>query len=82
MILIYNAFYLNGGTCRHATKNPTDQHDQSPRHFQRPWAAWLRPHQPIAKIGYSIFIYDLSGNSEGLMELEQTCAVSQDCHPR
>jgi len=37
--LIYNTFYLNDANCRHATKNPTDQRDRSPRHFQRPRAA-------------------------------------------
>jgi len=49
-------------------ENPTDQRDQPPRRFQRPRAAvcLLRPHQPIAKIGYSIFIYDLSGTLGGI----------------
>jgi len=37
--LIYNTFYLNDANCRHATKNPTDQRDRSPRRFQRPRAA-------------------------------------------
>ena len=28
--------------------------------------------QPVAKIGYSIFIYDLTDDREGLMKLEET----------
>jgi hypothetical protein len=28
--------------------------------------AWLRPRQPITKIGYSILIYDLSGTLGGI----------------
>lgn len=38
-------------------------------HAAAPLFAWLRQRQPIAKIGYSIFIYDLSGDREGLQKL-------------
>jgi hypothetical protein len=33
---------------------------------------WLRVRQPIAKIGYSIFVYDLTRDQEGLAKLEET----------
>jgi hypothetical protein len=36
--------------------------------------AWLRKHQPITKIGYSIFIYDLTEDREGLAKLEDLYA--------
>jgi hypothetical protein len=35
----------------------------------RPLFRWLWLRQPIAKIGYSIFIYDLSNDAAGLMML-------------
>jgi len=38
--------------------------------------AWLRKRQPIEKIGYSIFIYDLSGDSEGLVKLKETYVIA------
>jgi Dolichyl-phosphate-mannose-protein mannosyltransferase len=38
----------------------------------RPLFRWLWMRQPIAKIGYSIFIYDLTHDPEGLMKLEET----------
>lgn len=37
-----------------------------------PLFRWLWTRQPIAKIGYSIFIYDLTDDGEGLMQLEET----------
>jgi Dolichyl-phosphate-mannose-protein mannosyltransferase len=37
-----------------------------------PLFGWLRLRQPIAKIGYSIFIYDLTDDREGLMQVEET----------
>ena len=37
-----------------------------------PLFKWLWSRQPVAKIGYSIFIYDLSDDREGLMKLEET----------
>ena len=33
---------------------------------------WLWRREPVAKIGYSIFIYDLTKDREGLMQLEET----------
>jgi 4-amino-4-deoxy-L-arabinose transferase-like glycosyltransferase len=33
---------------------------------------WLRPRTPVAKIGHSIFLYDLTGDREGLAKLEKT----------
>jgi hypothetical protein len=33
---------------------------------------WLWARRPIAKIGYSIFVYDLTDDPEGLMRLEET----------
>jgi hypothetical protein len=33
---------------------------------------WLRLRQPMAKIGYSIFVYDLTDDREGLEKLEET----------
>jgi Dolichyl-phosphate-mannose-protein mannosyltransferase len=37
-----------------------------------PLFRWLWVRQPIAKIGYSIFIYDLTEDREGLAKLEET----------
>jgi hypothetical protein len=34
--------------------------------------AWLWTRRPVAKIGYSIFVYDLTHDKEGLMKLEET----------
>jgi len=45
-------------------------------HPEAPLFAWLRQRTPIAKIGYSIFVYDLSGDEEGLMTLKQMYAVA------
>jgi dolichyl-phosphate-mannose-protein mannosyltransferase len=36
-----------------------------------PLFRWLRTRQPIAKIGYSIFVYDLSRDQEGMIKLEE-----------
>jgi hypothetical protein len=33
---------------------------------------WLRARKPVAKIGYSIFVYDLTDDPEGLSHLEAT----------
>jgi hypothetical protein len=37
-----------------------------------PLFRWLWVRRPIAKIGYSIFVYDLTDDPEGLMRLEET----------
>jgi Dolichyl-phosphate-mannose-protein mannosyltransferase len=37
-----------------------------------PLFRWLWTRQPIAKIGHSIFVYDLSNDREGLTKLEET----------
>jgi 4-amino-4-deoxy-L-arabinose transferase-like glycosyltransferase len=37
-----------------------------------PLFRWLWVRAPVAKIGYSIFIYDLTNDPEGLMKLEET----------
>jgi hypothetical protein len=37
-----------------------------------PLFRWLWTRQPIAKIGYSIFIYDLTDDQDGLAKLEET----------
>jgi hypothetical protein len=37
-----------------------------------PLFRWLWTRQPVAKIGYSIFIYDLADDRDGLAELEET----------
>jgi hypothetical protein len=37
-----------------------------------PLFGWLRLRQPIAKIGYSIFVYDLTGDAVGQMMLQHT----------
>ncbi len=37
-----------------------------------PLFGWLRLRQPIAKIGYSIFVFDLTNDPEGLVQLEET----------
>jgi hypothetical protein len=37
-----------------------------------PLFRWLWMRVPIAKIGYSIFIYDLTDDREGLMKLEES----------
>jgi hypothetical protein len=39
-----------------------------------PLFRWLWSRRPVAKIGYSIFVYDLSNDREGLMKLEETYA--------
>ena len=39
-----------------------------------PLFRWLWARQPVAKIGYSIFIYDLTNDPEGLMKLEDIYA--------
>jgi hypothetical protein len=39
-----------------------------------PLFRWLWLRQPIAKIGYSIFVYDLTDDREGLAKLEETYA--------
>ena len=39
-----------------------------------PLFGWLRLREPIAKIGYSIFVYDLTNDPDGLMQLEKTYA--------
>jgi hypothetical protein len=37
-----------------------------------PLFRWLWTRQPIAKIGYSIFVYDLTDDQDGLAKLEET----------
>jgi len=37
-----------------------------------PLFGWLRLRHPIAKIGYSIFVYDLTNDVEGLTKLDET----------
>jgi hypothetical protein len=37
-----------------------------------PLFRWLWSRRPVAKIGYSIFVYDLTNDREGLARLEQT----------
>jgi hypothetical protein len=37
-----------------------------------PLFPWLRARQPLVKIGYSIFIYDLTNDPEGLLKLRET----------
>jgi hypothetical protein len=37
-----------------------------------PLFRWLWSRKPVAKIGYSIFIYDLTGDAEALAKLEET----------
>ena len=39
-----------------------------------PLFRWLWMRQPVAKIGYSIFVYDLTHDREGLAKLEETYA--------
>jgi hypothetical protein len=41
-----------------------------------PLFRWLWARQPVAKIGYSIFIYDLTDDREGLAKLEETYVKS------
>jgi hypothetical protein len=37
-----------------------------------PLFRWLWLRRPVAKIGYSIFVYDLTNDQEGIMKLEET----------
>jgi hypothetical protein len=37
-----------------------------------PLFRWLWSRRPVAKIGYSIFIYDLTDDREGLAKLKET----------
>ena len=46
-----------------------------------PLFRWLWLRQPIAKIGYSIFIYDLSNDAVGLMMLERAYARTMSPAP-
>jgi hypothetical protein len=39
-----------------------------------PLFRWLWSRRPVAKIGYSIFVYDLTGDGEGLAELKRSYA--------
>jgi hypothetical protein len=39
-----------------------------------PLFRWLWQRQPTVKIGYSIFVYDLTDDREGLAKLEETYA--------
>ena len=39
-----------------------------------PLFRWLWSRQPVAKIGYAIFVYDLTNDQEGLRKLEETYA--------
>lgn len=39
-----------------------------------PLFRWLSVRKPVAKIGYSIFVYDLTNDPDGLMQLENTYA--------
>jgi hypothetical protein len=39
-----------------------------------PLFRWLWTRRPVAKIGYSIFVYDLTNDQDGLIRLEQTYA--------
>jgi len=39
-----------------------------------PLFRWLLVRKPVAKIGYSIFVYDLTNDPDGLMQLEKTYA--------
>jgi hypothetical protein len=41
-----------------------------------PLFRWLWKRQPVGKIGYSIFIYDLTNDPEGLMKLEESYGKS------
>jgi len=61
-----------------AAKDPRNQRDQSAgRLHPRSPALRLAPRpRPIEKIGYSIFIYDLTGDEEGLMKLKETYGVA------
>lgn len=43
-------------------------------HPHRPLFRWLRQRKPVAKIGYSIFVYDLTHDTEGLAELQKAYA--------
>ena len=36
-----------------------------------PLFRWLWTRRPIAKIGYSIFVYDLTNDQEGIIKLEE-----------
>ena len=47
----------------------------------RPLFLWLRLYKPIAKIGYSIFIYDLTDDVVGLMMLKRTYTIAGLKHP-
>jgi hypothetical protein len=45
---------------------------QDVRNSYDPLFRWLWSRQPIAKIGYSIFVYDLTNDPEGLKKLEES----------
>ena len=43
-----------------------------------PLFRWLWTRRPIAKIGYSIFVYDLTNDQEGIIKLEEILRLNQD----
>ena len=43
-----------------------------------PLFRWLRLREPIAKIGYSIFVYDLTNDPVGVMMVKHTSALAPD----
>jgi 4-amino-4-deoxy-L-arabinose transferase-like glycosyltransferase len=45
---------------------------QDVKNIYYPLFRWLRHRRPIAKIGYSIFVYDLTNDVEGLLRLEES----------
>ena len=47
-----------------------------------PLFRWLWVRQPVAKIGYSIYVYDLTDDREGLMKLEETYVKAGVTLPR
>ena len=49
-------------------------HMQDISNADAPLFPWLRTRKPIEKIGYSIFIYDLTGDREGLVKLGELYA--------
>jgi hypothetical protein len=45
---------------------------QDVSHPYDPLFRWLWRRQPVAKIGYSIFVYDLTNDPEGLLKLKES----------
>jgi hypothetical protein len=50
-------------------------------HPDKPLFRWLWRREPVAKIGYSIFVYDLSNDPDGMARLKETYSKASGAPP-